>query len=237
MIDAPQRRQPPQLESPTRRRFVVGVAALLLGSCGSGSGSSSRSSGSTADAESASQTCALYPEETEGPYYQNIGLMRSDITEGKAGTPLTIVLQVLRESGCDPISGVDVEVWHADASGVYSDESSEGTAGETQLRGTQTTDAGGRVQFQTIYPGWYAGRTTHVHFKVHVSSTSIATSQIYFPEDVTAAVYATAPYSERGEKDTSNAADSVYRADTPPLATVSRTDAGYEAELVVTVAT
>jgi protocatechuate 3,4-dioxygenase beta subunit len=225
------------LEDSARRRFLFGAASsvaafFLLGSCG-GSGGESSSTSSSSD--SASSTCTLYPEETEGPYYQNVNRVRRDITEGKPGAPLTLVLHVQDESGCDPLTGIDVEIWHADAAGVYSDESSEGTAGEIYLRGTQTTDGSGIVEFETIYPGWYAGRTTHIHFKVHLSDGSVVTSQMYFPEAVTAAVYATAPYAARGPKDTSNAEDSVYATNTPPLLAMSTSGSGYVGNLTVTV--
>jgi protocatechuate 3,4-dioxygenase beta subunit len=92
------------------------------------------------------------------------------------------------------------------------------------------------VKFETVYPGWYPGRTTHVHFKVHLSVSSVVTSQVYFPESVTAAVYATAPYATRGPKDTSNADDSVYAASAPPLLAVISSGSGYFGELTITVA-
>ena len=92
-----------------------------------------------------------------------------------------------------------------------------------------------RARFTTIYPGWYPGRTTHIHFKVHLTETTEAVSQLYFPEDVTARVYAEPPYDARGPKDTTNLADAVDRGMTP-LVVISETDDGYEARLTVTVA-
>ncbi|MFO0572067.1 MAG: hypothetical protein U0263_40970 [Polyangiaceae bacterium] len=98
------------------------------------------------------------------------------------------------------------------------------------------TGSDGRVEFHTIYPGWYPGRTTHIHFKVHTSSTTAATSQLYFPEDVTSDVYAEAPYAAHGPKDTSNALDGVNAGVVPPLLEVTKTATGYAGTLTVTVA-
>jgi protocatechuate 3,4-dioxygenase beta subunit len=182
----------------------------------------------------------VYPQETQGPFYLNLDLLRSDITDGKEGTPLAVTIQVVRGSSCTPVKDAAVDIWHCDAAGVYSGYPGQlgglDTTGEKFLRGTQVTDAQGRVTFQTIYPGWYPGRTTHIHFKVHVTSTSEATSQLYFPEDVNADVYTVAPYSAHGQKDTSNAADGVALGNLPPLLVVTKTNAGYEGTLVVTVA-
>jgi protocatechuate 3,4-dioxygenase beta subunit len=230
------------LENPARRHLIVGAASgvalwALFGFSNGGSRASSDSSSRSAAGRSnegdsgtfsATQPCKLYPEETQGPYYRNVDLFRRDITEGRPGVRLTLAMQVLRESGCDPIRGVDVEIWHANARGLYSE------AG-TFLRGTQTTDGNGAVRFETIYPGWYPGRTTHVHFKVHLPGGSVVTSQMYFPEEITAAVYATAPYDARPHKDTSNAADPIYAANAPPLLNVSRGESGYLGNATITV--
>jgi len=231
------------MRTSNRREFVItalgGVAAAaLLGACGGGGGgvdSASETSGTGSDTNA--DTCTLYPEETEGPFYLDLGLLRSDITDGVPGTPLSLSIRVVGASDCTPIANAVVDVWHADASGVYSGEASQGTAGETFLRGSQVSDADGQVTFQTVYPGWYSGRTTHIHFKVHLSASSEATSQIYFPESVTAAVYGASPYSARGQKDTSNAADSVANSGEgiPVLATVTASGAGYVATLTVGV--
>lgn len=231
---------PASIVKPTRREFVLGAiggvtAATLLAGCneqnGGGGGDGGGGDGGT---------CTVYPQQTEGPYYLDLNQLRRDITEGKPGTPLRLVIQVVSATGCAPLKDVAVDVWHADASGVYSGYPGQpggvDTTGQTFLRGTQITGDDGRVQFDTIYPGWYSGRTTHIHFKVHLTSTTEATSQMYFPENVTATVYATAPYSARGQKDTSNAADSIARTNTPPLLTLTSDSAGYQATLTVTVA-
>lgn len=195
-----------------------------------------------AEAAARAATCTVYPQQVEGPYYLDRRLLRRDLTEGRSGTPLTLRLRIVSAPGCAPLPGLAVDVWHCDAAGVYSGYPGQlggvVTSGETFLRGTQLTDAEGRVEFRTIYPGWYPGRTTHVHFKVHLSRTAEAVSQLYFPEDVTHAVYSAAPYRARGQKDTSNARDGVVRfGGMPPLVSVAPAGGGaYAASLTIAVA-
>jgi protocatechuate 3,4-dioxygenase beta subunit len=185
-------------------------------------------------------TCTLYPQQTEGPYYLDADLVRTDITEGRPGTHMDLEIRVLSADGCTPVSGVAVDVWQCDSFGVYSGYPGQlggvDTTGQTFMRGTQLTDAQGYAKFVTTYPGWYPGRTTHIHFKVHPTESTEVTSQLYFPEDVTSAVYDTAPYDERGQKDTSNAQDGTAQQGSPPLMAVSETASGYLGELVVTIA-
>src|SRR5205807_1655868 len=114
---------------------------------------------------------------------------RSDVTEGQQGVPLTLTFHVYQVSGTTvtPVSGARVDIWNANALGVYSDEASEGTTGQTFLRGYQLTDATGTVTFRTILPGWYPGRTPHVHFMVRSLSssgalTNLVTSQLFFDQ-------------------------------------------------------
>lgn len=185
-------------------------------------------------------SCTLYPEQTEGPFYIDLDSLRSDITEDKAGTALRVEVMV-QGRDCTPLKDLAVDLWHCDAEGVYSGFPRQlgglDTTGETFLRGTQVTDADGVAAFETIYPGWYPGRTTHIHFKVHTSSAMEATSQMYFPEEVTSAIYATPPYDARGQKNTSNADDAIASADPAPLAAVTGdSSSGYTATIVVTVA-
>lgn len=230
----------------TRREALALVgglsAAALMGNCGSSAGESSTISGLDVQLGSAAlgSTCTVYPQQTEGPYYLDLDLLRRDLAEGRPGTPLIIALQVSEADGCAPLKGVAVDIWHCDAAGVYSGYPGQlgslNTTGQRFLRGTQVTDEEGRVQFETIYPGWYPGRTTHIHFKVHLSDTSEATSQLYFPEDLTAAVYRSSPYSAHGQKDTSNTSDGVARGNLPPLAVITAKGSGYLAALGVVVA-
>ena len=205
-------------------------SAALLGACG----------GSRTESPSAGAKCTLYPAETEGPFYVNLDLVRTNITEGKQGLPLALAIRVMSSTSCKPLANVAVDIWHCDAGGVYSGYPGQlggtDTTGQKFLRGTQLTDALGRAQFDTIYPGWYPGRTTHIHFKVHTSSTSEATSQLYFPEDVTSLVYQSAPYVSHGQKDTTNVGDSVTQGNVPPLLVLQKNATGYAATLDVAVA-
>src|SRR5207253_1873231 len=129
-------------------------------------------------------------------------------TEARRGTPLTLRAAVVSASSCKPIKGAAVDVWHADAAGTYS-----GVLGNTGtfMRGIQKTNAKGLALFQTVYPGWYQGRTVHIHVKVHLGGNVVHTGQLYFPDTVTDAVYRNPPYSSRGNRDVRNAADSIFR--------------------------
>ena len=167
-------------------------------------------------------SCVVTPAETEGPFFVDERLNRADIRADasganlRPGTPLTLAFGVYRMtgSGCQPWPGVQVDVWHCDAGGVYSDVSPQHSVGENYLRGYQLTDAQGVARFQSIYPGWYMGRAVHVHFKVRAFSggqkTYEFTSQVFFDDAVTDQVYAAATYSSRPARDTRNAADTVY---------------------------
>ena len=156
-------------------------------------------------------SCVLAPEQTEGPYYLDDHKVRRNITEGRPGIPLTLRLTVLDVSRCKPIRGAAVDIWHCDAGGVYSGTTVQGTEDERFLRGVQRTNAQGVAVFRTIYPGWYGGRTVHVHVLVHVGGNVVHTGQLYFPDTLTDAVYRRAPYARRPNRSTRNAADSIYR--------------------------
>ena len=146
--------------------------------------------------------------------------IRSDPSDGsvRAGALLALTFNVSRasNSACEPLAGAIVDVWHCDAEGVYSDVSDGGfnTRGRKFLRGYQATDNDGVAQFTTIYPGWYRGRTVHVHFKVRSSSSSTSayefTSQLFFDDALTDQVHAAAPYSDKGQRDTRNGDDGIY---------------------------
>ncbi len=166
------------------------------------------------EAEAAS--CVLAPEVTEGPYWVDVREKRSDVVAGQAGAPLTLDLYVYRsDDSCGPEPGAVVDIWHCNASGLYSDEAANGTSGSTWLRGYQETDAQGHVRFTTIYPGWYSGRTVHIHIRVRTfsgsSTTYNFTTQIFFAEENSAAVFATSPYNSRSGRDTTNEADMIYQ--------------------------
>ena len=153
-------------------------------------------------------SCVLAPEQTEGPYYVDDAAIRRNVTEGKPGVALALRLTVVNVANCKPIKRAAVEIWHCDASGVYS-----GVQGDTGmfLRGVQRTDAKGMALFRTIYPGWYQGRTVHIHTMVHLGGNVVHTGQLYFPDAVTDAVYERSPYNQRPNRDPRNAGDSIYR--------------------------
>jgi protocatechuate 3,4-dioxygenase beta subunit len=153
--------------------------------------------------------CVLSPEQTAGPFYVANEPVRRDITEGRPGVALRLKLVVRDAVSCRPIPGADVEVWHCDADGVYSGVGGVGGA-SSFLRGHQTSTRRGKVLFDTIYPGWYPGRTPHVHVKVHVGGTTVHTGQLYFDDAISSEVYGEAPYAARGAASTSNAADGIY---------------------------
>jgi protocatechuate 3,4-dioxygenase beta subunit len=155
-------------------------------------------------------TCVLTPEQTEGPYYIANDKVRRNITEGRPGTPLTLRLAVVDASTCKPIKGAAVDIWHCDAAGTYSGFGA-GRTSRTFMRGIQRTNADGIATFKTVYPGWYSGRTVHIHVKVHVRGNVVHTGQLYFPDAVTDAAYRRTPYSGRPNRDVRNATDSVFR--------------------------
>ena len=162
--------------------------------------------------------CVLTPQATEGPFYFDANQIRQDIVEDRVGAPLRMAVRVMRvDDGCAPLKDAVVDIWHADAGGAYSGYPGQlggrDTSGQTFLRGMQVTDADGIALFDTIYPGWYPGRTVHIHFKVHYRNYTSVTSQFYFPDDVTDRVYSSTPYRDRPNRATRNANDSVLRGD------------------------
>jgi hypothetical protein len=170
--------------------------------------------GDLIDPDALGTMCVLTPSQTAGPYYLNLNLVRSDITEGKPGIPTRLFLNVVRASDCTPIPNAAVDVWHCDALGLYSGVASLGTAGQTFLRGIQFTDAAGMTSFDTIYPGWYPGRTTHIHVKVRPTSTSELTSQMYFVQALNNRIAGRPPYSTKGVNPTTNAGDPLFLSET-----------------------
>ena len=165
--------------------------------------------GGPAAVESGAVSCVLTPEMTEGPYYIAGEKVRRNITDGHPGTPLLLRLAVIDASSCKPIKGAAVDVWHADAAGNYSGFGA-GRASRTFMRGIQKTNASGIATFLTVYPGWYQGRTVHIHVKVHVSGNVVHTGQLFFPDALTDRVYRKAPYTKRPNRRTRNANDSIF---------------------------
>ncbi len=169
--------------------------------------------------------CVVRPEQTEGPYFVDERLNRSDIrtdpTDGRVspGTPLALTLRVsrLNAGDCQPLPDAQVDLWHCDAQGVYSDVQDPGldTIGKKFLRGYQVTDAQGEARFVTVYPGWYPGRTVHIHFKIRTATVSRRsfefTSQLYFDDAVTDRAHAASPYAAKGPRTTRNQQDWIFR--------------------------
>jgi protocatechuate 3,4-dioxygenase beta subunit len=169
--------------------------------------------------------CAVTPSETEGPFWVDERLQRSDIridpSDGSVepGVPLQLALKVLRaDDDCSPVAGVQVDIWHCDAGGLYSDEAANNTVGRKFLRGYQLTDSNGGVQFTTIYPGWYSGRTVHIHFRIRTFDGTTTTynfaSQLFFDDAISDQVLAQSPYDTRGARDTTNTNDGIFNAAT-----------------------
>jgi protocatechuate 3,4-dioxygenase beta subunit len=195
----------------------------------------------------AKSLCMLRPEQTEGPYFVDEELNRSDIrldpATGKvsAGTMLALTFSVSRVSNdgaCRAIAGAQVDVWHCDAQGVYSDvqDPSFNTKGHKFLRGFQRTNASGTTSFTTIYPGWYEGRAVHIHFKVRNAGREF-TSQIYFPDGLTDRVHAASAYRKPGER-TQNEADAIYaNGGSNLILTPTKTAKGYAGTFSVGIAT
>jgi len=178
-------------------------------------------------------TCTLTPETIAGPTWFDAAAVRTDIRDGQPGVPLDLAFRVERAAGCTPIPSAVVDLWQCSALGVYSgfagakpgqggsaggkdrygDKESAPTDSDRWLRGTQVTDATGVVTFSSIYPGWYPTRTAHLHLKVHLDGATQLTTQLFFDDAVSDAVYAgNAPYNQHPGRDTKNPRDEFYKS-------------------------
>jgi protocatechuate 3,4-dioxygenase beta subunit len=160
--------------------------------------------------------CVLTAQAEEGPFYLDPHLERADIAEGRPGVPLRLLLQIIDAATCAPLAGARVDIWHADAGGLYSGFGAPGQPVSTAtrfLRGTQFADSAGEVRFSTIYPGWYHGRTAHIHAKIILDETCVLNAQLYFPDALSEFIYGkAAPYRRKELRDTANATDGVLHA-------------------------
>jgi protocatechuate 3,4-dioxygenase beta subunit len=233
-------RRPEATESLTRRdalAALVGAGTALAFGCsdstetavgGADAGVDGASAADTGAAANEAGECAVTPEGEIGPYFADdsaAGFNRSDIlsnldgTSTQAGVPLTLNVTVVdAEKSCAPYVGAQVDIWHCNASGVYSDIAAENTSSEQWLRGYQLSDANGKLTFTTIIPGWYSGRTTHIHLRVRSSYSDASsttdgtnTTQCFFDQTFIDDLYTTVtPYSAEGTNPTTNASDRVY---------------------------
>jgi protocatechuate 3,4-dioxygenase beta subunit len=207
------------------RRQSLGVA----GAAGAGlllSGTGARFTGlldhgsDEAVAKQAKSCLRLMPEQEEGPFYVDIEKVRENTVEGQEGVSLDLRVRVIDHQRCVPVAGAACDIWLCNAYGVYSDESSEDTVGQTYLRGVQFTDSEGWAEFKTIYPGHYAGRATHIHIKVHIGGKRTKktysgghvchTGQMLFDEGVNDAVYELSPYAKSTVARVPNSQDRVF---------------------------
>ncbi len=203
-----------------RRQALAGLGSVSLGAliaaCGEdqkagGAGTATtaaserrtRSDGDLADLFDDTSSCTLTPELTEGPFYFDVDSIRSDIREDRQGVTLRLAIRVRDAESCEPIRSAVVDIWQADAEGQYSGFEDN----ETYLRGAQVTNSAGIVEFVTIYPGWYQGRTVHIHAKVHLDKQTVLTTQLFFDERTQRAVYESGSYSGG---DTDNQSDGIF---------------------------
>jgi protocatechuate 3,4-dioxygenase beta subunit len=219
----------------TRRDSLLGLGGIAAAALGAGGvlaavdGEIAHAAGSgPAAVASGLVTCVLTPEMTAGPFILDGDNVRRDIREGRPGTRLELATTVVDVSTCKPIRGAAVDVWHCDAGGTYSGFAQEGTEGETFMRGIQRTDRNGVARFTTVYPGWYSGRTVHIHVQVSAGGNVLHTGQLFFPERLTDAVFRRTPYSRRPNRDTRNATDSIFRnGGSKSMLKLARSKSGY----------
>ncbi|WP_207756860.1 peptidase associated/transthyretin-like domain-containing protein [Nonomuraea cypriaca] len=218
--------------------MITGLSLGLGTLLGASSASAGVRTGGSAALFAGARACRLTPAAAKGPYYFDSDKIRSDIREGKPGVRLRLAFRVQESETCRPLPAAVVEIWQCDAAGIYSGAeaaSIKATAGgppsgdpgpdpedwadmkpadtTRYLRGAQVTNGAGAVEFTTIWPGWYPGRTVHVHVMVHFSDKRVLSTQLMFDEALNAKVLARPPYSGHPGRDTLNSGDSDYRDD------------------------
>lgn len=218
----------------SRRAVLVAGAAAATGAGVNKLGVLAQDSATTPDAGAAStaaNACVLTPELTEGPYFLDGDLIRQDITDARPGAPLKLQILVNNATTCEPLTNAAVDIWHCDAHGYYSGVSSNNPGPDSSaveaaeaadarfLRGIQLTDETGVAEFHTIYPGWYLGRTIHIHMKVsedgeagktYDNGHTSHTGQLFFDDAISDQVFLLEPYAGRpDEQRTTNPQDNI----------------------------
>ena len=168
-------------------------------------------------AEVPKNVCTITCTQTIGPCYYDGTLVRRDITEGKIGLPALLAFLVVDADTCQPIANAAIDIWHTDANGVYSApinqmcNSRDASARALKFcRGIQTTGSDGWAYFNSIFPGWYSGRTVHIHATVRLNGGEIVTTQFYFDDALTDSIYHAHPaYTPRPNRDTTNTSDNI----------------------------
>ena len=230
MHDTRPRRPPESSQTVTRTEAVSGELASMLSGC---------------------TVCRIWAEQDEGPYHRDAQPVRRDVVEDRDGVPLQLGIRLVGDGTTSPCEA-SVEIWQCDAFGRYSgfpppDSSGVVTAeaaprgeyvpDQTFLRGRQTTDGAGMVEFHTIYPGWYPGRTVHIHLMVHTGD-GVLTSQLYFPDEISDQVLARAPYADRPDRDTTNETDEIFPSGgAPAVVDIGPVGDGYRAAICLVVPT
>jgi protocatechuate 3,4-dioxygenase beta subunit len=164
--------------------------------------------------------CTIYPSQTLGPCYAQMPMMREDISDGLNGLPLRLSFLLVRSGGCTPVPNASIDIWHSGSDGIYSAYATgticnPGTVdvrSKMFCRGVLTTNEMGRADFSTVFPGWYTGRTIHIHFTIRLNNRESVTSQLYFEDTLTDEILAQGSYMSRGRRDTTNSSDSIFRS-------------------------
>lgn len=164
-------------------------------------------------------TCGIVCSTTAGPCTAPV-TERRDVSEAMPGLPMRLALKIVTADTCAPIEGAIVEIWHTQRSGVYSGDTpspgfcSGGDAdapSRSYFRGTQTSDAAGRVDFDTCFPGWYPGRCIHIHIRITVGASDYLVTQLFFPDALNQEIFAShADYATYGQPDTRNTTDGIF---------------------------